>query len=709
MEKEIIDSFATQVRLFATVVLMRDIIQKTSNTDKQTTLALRRSVWLSYLLSIGAISAGGLSIFSVGTILGTKPAQANMANMEEQPVSLPAQTAEEEPASQTQATELNFAPPVLAQPQPRKVAAVNAAVPANRLSLLPARTTTDNGNLLGQFPAEDKPTTVQPDKAHNAIAEAPALNSLERNQTEQLVVGDKPTTVQPDEAHNAIAEAPALNSVEGNQTEQLVVGDKPTTVQPDEAHNVIAEAPALNSVEGNQTEQLVVGDKPTTVQPDETPSVTEEAPVLNSVERNQTEQLVVGDKPTTVQPDEAPVLNSVERNQTEQLAVEDKPTTVLPAKVLSPTEEAPTLYKDPGAASLLGGNIQAQSSVEGTQESPSRSQNSPEINPLAPTLTLQGVVINQGDTSARARLSGIYPISPNALVGGSVDLSTGDSLSVAPGGGLQLQLNELYFTGSLPSLPSLRMSVGLLDLTSYFDRNSFAKNAETHFFNSVFQTNPALAAAGIGSRPAVLLNWDVTDNLQARAAAFSSYRNLGDLGINAFAGEVAFRAGNAIIRGTYASDRDAERNNGFKEIYGISRDNGETGVLSSDRENSYGINAEYFIPEIKMGLFGRYGRYENTGVDRGGDTYSLGLNFLDLFMRDDRLGFGYGRDLSNNEMRRKDGNKVPDVWELFYDFRVSPYLRAGVTLQARDEFSDVTAGFRVKTEFDLTSLGRLIR
>ncbi len=646
MEKEIIDSFATQVRLSASVVLMRDIIQKVSNTDKQTMIALRRSVWLSYLLSIGAISAGGLSIFSVGAILGTKPAQANMANMEEQPVSLPAQTVEEEPASQTQVTELNFAPPVLAQPQPKKVAAVNAAVPANRLSLLPARTSNDNSNLLGQFPAGDKPTTVQRDKAHNATEEAPALNSVEPNQTEQLVVGDKPTTVELDKAHNATEEAPVLNSVEPNQTEQLVVGDKPTTVQLDKVQNA-----------------------------------TEEAAVLNSVERNQTEQLVV----------------------------EDKPTTVLPARVLSPTEEAPTLYKGSGAASLLGGNIQAQSSVEGTQESPSQAQNSPEINPLAPTLTLQGVVINQGDTSARARLSGIYPISPNALVGGSVDLSTGDSLSVAPGGGLQLQLNELYFTGSLPSLPSLRMSVGLLDLTSYFDRNSFAKNAETHFFNSVFQTNPALSAAGIGSRPAVLLNWDVTDNLQARTAAFSSHRNLGDLGINAFAGEVAFRAGNAIIRGTYASDRDAERNNGFKEIYGIPRDNGETGVLSSDRENSYGINAEYFIPEIKMGLFGRYGRYENTGVDQGGDTYSLGLNFLDLFMQDDRLGFGYGRDLSNNEMRRKDGNKVPDVWELFYDFRVSPYLRAGVTLQARDEFSDVTAGFRVKTEFDLTSLGRLIR
>ncbi len=108
-----------------------------------------------------------------------------------------------------------------------------------------------------------------------------------------------------------------------------------------------------------------------------------------------------------------------------------------------------------------------------------------------------------------------------------------------------------------------------------------------------------------------------------------------------------------------------------------------------------------------MGLFGRYGRYENTSIDRGGDTYSLGLNFLDLFMKDDRLGFGYGRDLSNNDLRRATRAKVPDVWELFYDFLISPNLRGGVTLQARDQFSDFVAGFRVKTEFDL--LGRLFR
>ena len=470
---------------------------------------------------------------------------------------------------------------------------------------------------------------------------------------------------------------------------------------------------SVTSAERYAAEQLALGDEPTTAPPATAPSETTAAPAINSVEHNSHVQLALGDEATTVEsakaPSEtavAPAMNLVKRNIPGQLVLGDKPTTALPATAPSKTEASSAVYSGPGGASLLGGTIQAQTTVDGKQESPSGSQNSPqEKDPLAPTLTLQGVYLYQGDSSARARLTGIYPISPNALVGGSLDLSTGRDFDIGRGDGLQL--NELYFTGSLPSMPNLRMTVGLIDLTSYFDRNSFAKDAATHFFNPVFQTNPALSAAGIASRPGILLNWDITDDLQARAAAFSSHRNLGDFALDAFAGEVAYRTGNAIIRGTFATDRDAGRNDGFKEIYGIPRDNGESGLQSGDREIAYGINAEYYIPEIKMGLFARYGRYEDTTLGEGGDTYSFGLNFLDLFMRDDRLGLGYGRALSNNELRRDSGNKVPDVLEAFYDFRVTPYLRAGVTLQARDEFSDFVAGFRVRTDIDL--LGRLFR
>jgi hypothetical protein len=312
--------------------------------------------------------------------------------------------------------------------------------------------------------------------------------------------------------------------------------------------------------------------------------------------------------------------------------------------------------------------------------------------------------VNQDGSSARVRVTGIYPFSTNALVGGTVDLTAGDDFSDSQVG--SLSINELYFTGSLPSLPNLRLTVGQVDLTSYFDRNSFAKDVGTHFFNPVFQTNPALAAAGIGSRPAALLNWNITDNVEAKVAAFSSSRNLSGFAIDAFAGELGFRVGNAIIRGTFASDRDAGRD-GFQEIFGIDRGNGVFGPESGDRENAYGLNGEYFIPQINMGLFARYGHYENTELDEGADTYSVGLNFLDLFMPDDRLGFGYGRNLSNDELRRDNDDKVPDVWELFYDARISQNFRAGATLQARDEFSDFVAGFRVRADFDL--LGRLFR
>jgi len=697
------DGFVTQVRLSVVVVLMRDIIKKASDTDKQITFALRWSVWLSYLLSIGAISAGGLSIFSVSAILGTKPAQANLT---EQSASLPEQAVEEEQALQTSSCSSESNCP--------------AGYHQNRVNEETFQTAWGDSQTIADTTKEghtsDKLDLNAPEgsvvlapKADTPYVTTAALSTLQELYTKddaQPECRDKAyrvCTVQPEQAVNAptnhpIARIPVFAPPSQNQLETF-------------QQNVSAEFNLASPAQVQSQASTVVA-----VNARRTTKLLALVPVRTTTDNsNLLTQVPAGEQPSTVNPDEAPsptavqrVLNSVEGDISGQAAVEDEPTPVVSDEAPSATEAAPAVYKEPGGASLLGGNIQAQSSVEEKLELPSRSQNSPQENdPLAPTLTLQGVVLNQGDTSARARLTGIYPISPNALFGGTVDLTTGDGFSDSPGGGLEL--NELYFTGSLPSLPNLRLTTGLVDLTSYFDRNSFAKDATTHFFNPVFQTNPALAAAGISSRPAVLLNWDITDNFQARAAAFSSHRNLGDFAIDAYAGELAFRSGNAIIRGTFASDRDAGRNNGFREIYGLPRDNGETGLRSSDRENSYAINAEYFIPQIKMGVFGRYGRYENTSLDKGGDTYSLGLNFLDLFMQDDRLGFGYGRNLSNNDLRRDSGAKVPDVWELFYDFRLSPLLRAGVTLQARDEFSETIAGFRVKTEFDLTSLGRRLR
>jgi hypothetical protein len=321
-----------------------------------------------------------------------------------------------------------------------------------------------------------------------------------------------------------------------------------------------------------------------------------------------------------------------------------------------------------------------------------------------PSLQFQGVYITQGgDTTARARVAAVYPLSPQALVGATLDLtSQGSSLDDSRNQGLNI--NELYLATSLPGVPNLRFVIGQMDLTSYFDRNSFAKDGASQFFNSVFQTNPALAATGISSRTGLLTDWSVTDNIEAKAAVFSSANKIGDFTLDGFAGEIGIRYGNAIIRGTYASDRDAGVRDSFLESFSIARGNNQFGPDKDDREEAYGINAEVFIPNLKLGLFGRYGRYENRTLGEGADTYVLGASFVDLFTPDDRVGIAYGRALSNDQLRS--GNR-PDVVETFYDFKFLNNLRLGFSVQARDDLSETVFGIRVKSEFDVTPRGRI--
>ncbi|MEM6401039.1 MAG: porin [Cyanobacteria bacterium P01_D01_bin.116] len=343
-------------------------------------------------------------------------------------------------------------------------------------------------------------------------------------------------------------------------------------------------------------------------------------------------------------------------------------------------------------------------------------ENNNELTPLSPlrtsaalkesSLRVEGVYITQGDdTSARARLTGVYPLTPQVLFGGTLDLtSEGSSFDDSPREGLNV--NELYLATSLSGLPNLRFAVGQLDLTSYFDRNSFAKDGASQFFNPVFQTNPALASTGIGSKPGLLVNWSVTDNVDAKAAVFSSSDALSEFSLDAFAGEIGVRYGNAIIRGTYSTARDAGNRDSFPQSFQIARGNGEFGVLEDDREEAYGINAEVFIPKIKMGLFGRYGRYENRDLGEDADTYVIGASLLDLFTPDDRLGLAYGRALSNEDRRT---GKQLDVLEFYYDFKFLSNLRLGFSVQGRDDFNETVLGVRIKSDFDVTPRGRLFR
>lgn len=379
------------------------------------------------------------------------------------------------------------------------------------------------------------------------------------------------------------------------------------------------------------------------------------------------------------------------------------PDSLFQAQDLEPNAESGALTADTASRDLLA------------QESDSVS---PETETLLPELDspvgkaefqAQASYLQQGgDLSARLRVGGIYTLSPSVFAGATVDLTAGNAFSDSPQTGLDL--NELYLTASPANLPELRFTVGLMDLTSYFDRNSFAKDAVTHFFNPVFQTNPALSAANISSRPGALVNWTPLDQVSLTAAAFSSSRNLGSFALDSFAGEVGVRFGNAILRGTYVTGRDAGYGSGFQEVFAVARPEGTGfGPQPGDREEGFGLNAEYFIPEIKLGLFGRYGWYNNLSLAEGGSTYSFGVNALDLFLPEDRLGLAYGRQLSNGTAQQASGRPTPDVLELFYDMRLSPNLRAGVSVQERNAFTETYLGVRVRYDLGSDDIERLLK
>ncbi len=320
----------------------------------------------------------------------------------------------------------------------------------------------------------------------------------------------------------------------------------------------------------------------------------------------------------------------------------------------------------------------------------------PEISQAYGPLETRGQAVffqENGESSGRLRGTVLYPMGDSLLLGAEADLLFGEAFTESD---LSLKLNELYVAYAPEPMPELRFVAGLIDLTSYFDRNSFSKDKTTHFFNPVFETSPALNAAGIGAKPGLLVNWSPVDALELKASGFSSSRALEDWSLDAFAGELGVRWDNVIVRGTYTTARDAGNRSGFDEIFQFDRGDGQFGLRDGDREEAYGVNGEVFIPAANLGLFGRYSRYRNIELDEAGDTYSFGLNWLNVAWEGDRLGLGYGRELSQNDLRT--GNR-PDVLEAFYDVPIRDDVRVAVSLQEREAFTETVLGIRLRAQF----------
>lgn len=345
----------------------------------------------------------------------------------------------------------------------------------------------------------------------------------------------------------------------------------------------------------------------------------------------------------------------------------------------SPSIVAPgTLSANPGSLPLTPSpGMTSVSSPGGPAASELTSPSVPNQSVTESSLSAAGLYVLQGDSSsARGRVSGFHFLSPNWLIGGALDIVTGPDLTNDDG----FQLTELYLATAIPALPGMQFRLGQLDMTSYFDRNSFAKDISRDFFNSTFHTNPALVAGAnvTSSRPGGLVQWLVMDNLNLSAAVFSSSGNLADFALDGLATEVGFRMGDLVLRGTFVTGNGSQFD-------------GAKGRLSG-----YGINAEWFIPEANLGLFGRYGAL-NSAAGSEGNNYVIGISAQDLFMQDDRLGLAYGRNLALTSVEES----TPDVLELFYDFVALPNLRIGFTLQQRNQLQDSYAGFRIRGGLDI--------
>ncbi|MEH1998211.1 MAG: porin [Nostoc sp.] len=559
--------------------------------------------------------------------------------------------------------------------------------------------------------AQVNPSQVQTSEYQLGLTEPlPVPQSQSRSQTLHPLPATTGVAVAPiaNPVPKFVQQKPAndLQQLESVFIQQQVTGKAPPVARRSVAPRVVGGGDTSDRLQGREMNSSVVAPLP----PLDNSSATQEftapaAPTFNQLLSSQADPSPPLANSSATPKSTAPTFNQLLNSEVAPLP----PLPNLPATPEFTAPAAPTFNQQslnpetkPSVPSTTPTPITALPVTQSvtTQQRPQLTSNSLR----EPSLQFQGVYINQGgDTTARARVTGVYPLSPQTLVGATLDLtSQGSLLDDSRNDGLNL--NELYLATSLPGVPNLRFVIGQIDLTSYFDRNSFAKDGASQFFNPVFQTNPALAATGISSRASLLVDWSVTDNIEAKAAVFSSANKIGDFSLDGFAGEIGIRYGNAIIRGTYASDRDAGVGDSFLESYSIPRGNNQFGTQKDDREESYGLNAEVFIPNLKLGLFGRYGHYENSTLQEGGNTYLLGASLLDMFTPDDRLGIAYGRPLSSDSLRRGDR---PDVLEVYYDFKFLDNLRLGFSIQERDNFSDTVFGIRVKSEFDLTPRGRI--
>lgn len=240
----------------------------------------------------------------------------------------------------------------------------------------------------------------------------------------------------------------------------------------------------------------------------------------------------------------------------------------------------------------------------------------------------------------------------------------------------ELNLREAWIKTELLN-QKLDLTVGRLDLTNYFDRNTAANDETTQFLSDALVNNPALGLASNGAGVAVV--YEPYSSFTFKLGAQQSNPLATNLSQSVFAlGEVdylmrPFGLPEGNYRAWFRTDNSAGR-----------------------RSNAWGLSVDQKLSPA-LTLFGRYGNGK-IGLDKI-RFYSAGIQFQNGFVLnpEDNWGIGY----SHTDFAGRD----EDLAEVYYNLhlteklRVSPHLQYVHEGDAPDSRAFILPGLRLQASF----------
>lgn len=254
-------------------------------------------------------------------------------------------------------------------------------------------------------------------------------------------------------------------------------------------------------------------------------------------------------------------------------------------------------------------------------------------------------------------------ISPNGNpTGTNADIESFDSDTV--------HLTQVYYEHSFG--PGLVVSAGQLDITGYFDTNSFANNERTQFLANTFVNNPAVEFGGTDNfySPGVRVTWWPVENVDISVGAFEGNGDYVDAFDNPFyMAELNFALKPAGREGNYRVYYWNRQGRSDSELANTA-DPDNTGLIKAENKG-FGVSIDQMVTE-NLGVWLRAGE-QSKKVAQFNAHLSLGVNISGAaFGRpDDSIGLGVGSSRMSKVYRDYKKSQDPA-----FDDSIETYMEA---------------------------------